>query len=139
MMLLQGTAYKENDMESEWRVRTEYSFSNTPAYQVYRLKDESKDDTRENREVIGNFATKEYAEFKAKEKNNMSNRWHANSPVWHPPYQTMCQIHTRDGRELEAQLIHLNPQYHQKVNPDVWRVEKHNYIDDDDVVEWRQI
>ena len=68
-MLLQGTAYKENDMESEWKVRTEYSFCNTPAYQVYRLKDKDKDDTRSNREVAGNFATKEYAEFKAREKN----------------------------------------------------------------------
>lgn len=54
---------------SEWRVRAEYSFSNKPAYQVYRLKDNSKADTRTNREVAGNYSTKEYAEYRAKEKN----------------------------------------------------------------------
>ena len=59
-------------MKSEWKVRTEYSFCNTPAYQVYRLKDKGRKDTRENREVQGNYATKEFAEFKAREKNHES-------------------------------------------------------------------
>lgn len=57
-------------MESEWRVRAEYSFSNKPVYQVYRLKDNSKADTRANREVAGNYSTKEYAEYRAREKND---------------------------------------------------------------------
>lgn len=62
-------------MKSEWKVRTEYSFCETPAYQVYRLKDKSKDDIRSNREVQGNYATKEYADFKAREKNGNESNW----------------------------------------------------------------
>lgn len=64
--------------------------------------------------------------------------WHRNSPVWHPTYQRRCLVRTNDGKVIEAQLIHLNPQYHQKVeNLDVWRIRKHKYIKDSDVAEWR--
>ena len=60
-------------MQSEWRVRKEYSFSNRPTYQVYRLKNKDMANIRANREVSGNYVTKEYADFKAREKNNESN------------------------------------------------------------------
>lgn len=67
-------------------------------------------------------------------------KWHANSPVWHPAYQVPCLIRTRDGRELRAMLIHLNPKYHTKVkNCDKWKVlgDKKEYIEDDNIVEWK--
>lgn len=60
-------------MKSEWRVRTEYSFSNRPAYQVYRLKNKDMANIRANREVVNNCTTKERAEKIAGEKNNESN------------------------------------------------------------------
>lgn len=64
--------------------------------------------------------------------------WRANSPVWHPPYQMPCMIRTRDGEETVAELIKLNPKYHNKVkDKEIWRVKKHVYIKDDNVVEWK--
>lgn len=57
-----------------------------------------------------------------------------------PPCQAPCVIRTRDGRELKAQLIHLNDKYHSRVPKDKlykWRLGKHNFIEDNDVVEWR--
>lgn len=48
--------------------------------------------------------------------------WIPNRPETHPPYQTPCWIHTRDGEEYEAELIHLNPRYHTHANPDVWKL-----------------
>ena len=67
--------------------------------------------------------------------------WTANSPKQHPPYQTECIIRTRDGQELEAMLIHLNPKYHTRVKDcNKWKVlnvKKKMYLDDDEVVEWR--
>ena len=49
-------------------------------------------------------------------------------------------IRTKDGRELKAQLIHLNADYHKKMPKDKlykWRLGKHNFIEDSEVVEWR--
>lgn len=66
--------------------------------------------------------------------------WKVNSPSTHPPCQVKCVIRTRDGQELKAQLIHLNPKYHGKIPKDKlykWRLGKHNYLEDDEVVEWR--
>ena len=64
--------------------------------------------------------------------------WRANSPKTRPPYQTPCLIRTRDGNEYRAELIHLNLKYHKTVTElDKWRVAKHKYIDNADVVEWR--
>ena len=66
--------------------------------------------------------------------------WRVNSPTGHPPCQALCVIRTRDGRELRAQLIHLNEKYHGKIPKDKlykWRLGKHNFIEDDEVVEWR--
>lgn len=66
--------------------------------------------------------------------------WHVNSPTGHPPCQTPCVVRTRDGRELRAQLIHLNENYHGKIPKDKlykWRLGKHNFVEDDEVVEWR--
>lgn len=66
--------------------------------------------------------------------------WRANSPSTHPPMQTPCWIHTRDGQELQAELIHLNPKYHTYVkNCYRWKVlgEKKKYLEDTEVVEWR--
>lgn len=66
--------------------------------------------------------------------------WNANSPATHPPCQTPCIIRTRDGQEHEAMLIHLNDRYHGKIPKDklyTWRLGKHNFVEDDEVVEWR--
>ena len=66
--------------------------------------------------------------------------WHVNSPTGHPPCQTPCVVRTRDGRELRAQLIHLNENYHGKIPKDKlykWRLGKHSFVEDDEVVEWR--
>ena len=64
--------------------------------------------------------------------------WRANSPKTRPPYQTPCLIRTRDGNEYRAELIHLNPKYHKMVKSlDKWRLGKHKYMDNDEVVEWR--
>lgn len=64
--------------------------------------------------------------------------WRTNSPTTHPPYQTECIIRTRDGEEHPAMLIHLNPRYHKKVRSlDKWRLGKHKYVEDEQVVEWR--
>ena len=66
--------------------------------------------------------------------------WHVNSATTQAPCQTPCVIRTRDGRELKATLIHLNEQYHGKIPKDKlykWRIGKHNFIEQDDVVEWR--
>lgn len=66
--------------------------------------------------------------------------WITNSPAKRPPCQVPCMIRTRDGREHEAMLIHLNGQYHGKIPKDKlykWRLGKHNFVEDDEVVEWR--
>lgn len=66
--------------------------------------------------------------------------WRANSPATHPPCQVPCIIRTRDGQEHEAMLIHLNEQYHGRISKDKlykWRLGKHKFIEDDEVVEWR--
>ena len=66
--------------------------------------------------------------------------WRANSPKTRPPYQTPCLIRTRDGNEYRAELIHLNDKYHSRVPKDKlykWRLGKHNFIEDNEVVEWR--
>lgn len=65
--------------------------------------------------------------------------WRANSPETHPPCQTPCVIRTRDGRELKAELTHLNKQYHTRVPKDKlykWRLGKHKFIENEEVVEW---
>lgn len=67
-------------------------------------------------------------------------KWHANSPETRPPCQVPCIIRTRHGQELKAQLIHLNEQYHGKMPKDKlykWRLGKHNFIENEGVVEWR--
>lgn len=123
-------------MKSEWKVREESAFLSKPAYQVYRLKDREKADTVSNREVKGNYNTKEYAEM-IREK---ATDWHTNSPVWHPPYQVKCAIRCKDGSEYEAALYHLNERYHTHAgNPDKWRVTKHEWIEDNEVTEWKEI
>ena len=66
--------------------------------------------------------------------------WRANSPETRPPCQVPCIIRTRHGEELKAQLIHLNEQYHGRISKDKlykWRIGKHNFIEQDEVVEWR--
>lgn len=66
--------------------------------------------------------------------------WRANSPETHPPCQVPCMIRTRDGRELKAELIHLNERYHSKLPKNKmyqWKVGKHDFIEQDEVVEWR--
>lgn len=57
-------------MKSEAKIRKVYAFTSKPVYQVYRLRDKDRGDIRENREVAGNYTTKEYAEMKAKEMND---------------------------------------------------------------------
>ena len=67
-------------------------------------------------------------------------RYTPNCPKTHPPYQTPCWIHTRDGEEYEAELIHLNPRYHTRMKDcDVWKLTgfKKKYLENDNVVEWR--
>lgn len=68
--------------------------------------------------------------------------WNANSPKTHPPCHVPCRIRTRNGQELDATLIHLNGQYHTRV-PEAerykWRLRKHNFVEDDQVVEWMMI
>ena len=54
--------------------------------------------------------------------------WRANSPKTHPPYQTPCWIHTRDGKEYQAKLNDNGR----------WKVYgKRKYVENNDVVEWR--
>jgi hypothetical protein len=65
--------------------------------------------------------------------------WRANSPKTHPPYHADCYIHTRDGAEYEAELIHLNPRYHTRLKGcDGWKIHgfKKKYLEDNEVVEW---
>ena len=69
------------------------------------------------------------------------NEWNANSPETHPPCQVPCIIRTKDGRELEAQLVHLNGEYHSRITKAKlykWRLGKHNFIEDNEVKEWRE-
>lgn len=72
----------------------------------------------------------------------VNNKWHANSPVWHPPYGMMCEVRLFTGEQYIAELIKFN----KYVNaPDRWRrpdeglAKKDRWIDDDSVAEWREI
>lgn len=54
-----------------------------------------------------------------------------------PPCNKPCKIRTKNGEEFTARLIHLNPQFHRKVEClDVWIIKGHKSINADDVVEW---
>lgn len=72
--------------------------------------------------------------------------WHANGPVWHPPYGQMCEIRLYTGEVYEAEIKTFNEKYHSKhLIPDRWRrpgpglTKKERWIDDDLVAEWRPI
>lgn len=56
-------------MRSEWRVRQETEMLSGIVYQVYRLKDKTKEDRRDNREVLRNCPSKVHAESVARDRN----------------------------------------------------------------------
>lgn len=74
------------------------------------------------------------------------NEWHTNSPVWHPKYDTLCEIRLYTGETFLATLWKANPAFHKKhLVPDRWRrpekelTKKERWIDDDKVAEWRYV
>ena len=69
-------------------------------------------------------------------------KWHTNSPVWHPVYGRMCEIRLYTGEKYTAEIKRFNKYVHV---PDRWRrpeeglAKKERWIDDDLVAEWRYL